>query len=72
MLIASMIAFKGPAAGPPWALYGRGGKAKTRRIAKMGISKARMSEASPVLMSWKVMYSVGLSTPLPARMEMMN
>lgn len=72
MLIASTIAFKGPVAGPPWALYERGEKAKTRRIAKMGISQARMSEASPVFTSWKVMYSVGLSTPWPARMEMMN
>lgn len=38
----------------------------------MGISQARMSEARPVLTSWKVMYCVGLRTPLPARMEMMN
>lgn len=53
-------------------MYGNDEKAKRRRTAKMGISQARMSEARPLLISWNVMYLVGLSAPWPASREMIN
>ena len=72
MLKASTTALTGPAAGLPCCLYGNGEKAKRRRTAKMGISQARISEARPLLISWNVMYLVGLSAPWPASREMIN
>lgn len=53
-------------------LYGAGEKAMIKRTAKMGISHASSSEARPVLMSWKVIYLVGLRMLWPARMDITN
>lgn len=50
MLKASTIAFSGPEAGP-FLVYGRGEKARKSKIAKIGISQARISDARPYSVS---------------------
>jgi hypothetical protein len=42
------------------------------RMAKMGISHARISAARPVSMSWYERYFEGWRTWWPERIEMMN
>jgi hypothetical protein len=70
-----LIAWRRAVKIPCWGfvpLYGEAGKEMKSRMAKMGISQARMRDGRPVCMSAKVMYFVGLMTFLVMRMLMMN